>query len=240
MVIFKDGFLTNHWSRRLATPSIRRKAVGEEQKEARRQAILDGAWELFQQTPYEKLTMASIAEALDLAKGTAFTYFNTKEALFLAVLEQQLEGWFAEVDTSLAQFPVPSSIPQVAELVCGTLDARPGLARLLAILHTVLERNIDLETAVAFKQFLLAHFAQTGQALERSLAFLKPGEGAHLLLQSYALVIGFWHLADPAPVMRQALERSELRPFIVTFAREFSAALQALWYGLERLAHTAS
>jgi AcrR family transcriptional regulator len=220
--------------------SIRRKAVGEEQKEARRQAIVDGAWKLFQRPPYDELTVASIAEALDLAKGTIFNYFKTKEALFLAVLEEQLAGWFAEVNTQLALFPVPSSIPQVAEIVCRALDTRPGLVRLLAILHTVLERNIDVETAVSFKQFLLEHFAQTGQALERSLPFLKGGEGAHLLLQSYALAIGFWHLADPAPVVKAALERPELRPLAVKFAPEFSAALQALWYGLERGAQTSS
>jgi AcrR family transcriptional regulator len=214
----------------MGTRSIHRKAVGEEQKEERRRAIVDGAWKLFQQTPYEALTIASIAEALDLAKGTIFSYFKTKEALFLAVLEAQLEDWFAEVDAQLARFPVPSSIPQVAEMVC----------QALAILHTVLERNIDVETAVGFKHFLLEHFAQTGQALERSLPFLKPGQGAHLFLQSYALVIGFWHLADPSPVAKAALTRPELRPFVVKFAPEFSAALQALWYGLERAAQTSS
>src|ERR1051326_2378017 len=148
----------------MGTGAIRRRAVGEEQKEVRRQAMLDGAWRLFQNTPYEDLTIASIAEALDLAKGTIFSYFKTKEALFLAVPEAQLEGWFAEVDTQLARFPIPSSIPQVAEMVCQALDARPGLVRLLAILHTVLERNIDMKTAIGFKQFLLGHFEQTGQA----------------------------------------------------------------------------
>ena len=213
--------------------SIRRRAVGEEQKEQRRQAMLEAAWRLFQHTPYEELTIADVAEALDLAKGTVFLYFKTKEALFLAIVEQQLTNWFAEVDAGLTSLTVPAAIPQVVEILCHALEARPGLVRLLSILHTLLERNIELSEAVHFKHFLLKYMTQTGTQLERCLPFLEPGKGAHLLLQSHAMVIGFWHLSDAAPVVREALLRPELRMFDLQFAPEFSKALQALLLGLE-------
>ena len=47
------------------------------------------------------------------------------------------------------------------------------------------------------------------------------------------MVIGFWHLSDPAPVVREALQRPELRVFDLQFAPEFSNALQTLLLGLE-------
>src|SRR6266487_1499111 len=172
--------------------SIRRRAVDEEQKEERRRAILEAAWQLFQNTPYDALTIADVAEELHLAKGTVFLYFRTKEALFLAIL------------------------------------------------HTLLERNIELAEAVHFKHFLLAHLTQTGTLLEKRLPFLAPGTGAHLLLQSHAMVIGFWHLSDPSPVVREALQRPELRMFDLQFVPEFSNALQALLCGLESTSQTIS
>lgn len=219
---------------------IRRRAVRDEQKEERRQAIIDAAWQLFQRTSYDALTIAEVAETLGLAKGTVFLYFKTKEALFMAIVEQQLAAWFAEVDAGLAALDAPAAIPTVADMVGQALDRRPGLVRLLAILHTILECNIDLDTAVQFKRFLRNHFFHTGKLLERCLPFLQAGAGAHVLLQSYALVIGFWHLADPAPVMREALQQPDLRLFEIQFAPEFYAALQALWYGLERAASAES
>ena len=124
-------------------------------------------------------------------------------------------------------------------MLCQSLEARPGLTRLLAILHTILEQNIDLDSALAFKYFLLEHFERTGLLLESCLPFLSAGKGASLLLQSHALVIGLWHLSDPAPIVQQALQKPELRMFEVRFAPEFSTALQALLYGLERTATTA-
>ena len=216
----------------------RHRAVHDEQKQERRQAILDAAWQLFQTTTYEALTMVDIAHALGLAKGTVFLYFKTKESLFLTLVEQQLSTWFAEVNTQLDALSHPSTIPDVAGILCQQLEVRPSLTRLLAILHTLLEQNIDLDSAIHFKFFLLEHFEHTGLVLERCLPFLTPGKGASLLLQSQALVIGLWHLSDPAPIIRQALQHPELRLFEVHFAPEFSTALQALLYGLERIAHT--
>lgn len=223
----------------MTTAKRRKRAIGEAQKEERRQSIVASAWALFQHTPYEALTMSDVAVAAGLAKGTLFLYFDTKEALFLAVVEQQLAGWFSEVNTQLEGHCPGGSIPGAAAIICSALESRPGLVRLLAILHTILEHNIDLDTAVGFKRFLLEHFARTGELLEGRLPFLEPGTGSHLLLQSYALVIGLWHLSDPAPVVQEALQRPELGVFRMEFGREFSAALQALWRGVEHASQTA-
>lgn len=214
----------------------RRRAIYDDQKEERRQAILDTAWGLFQATSYEAVTMAGVAEAAGLAKGTVFLYFKTKEGLFLALLEQQLESWFAAVDVGLAAMEIASSIPHITTLLCAQLESRPGLTRLLAILHTLLERNISIEEALHFKYMLKDHFGRTGALLERCLPFLHPGEGAHVLLQCDAMVIGFWHLADPAPVVLQVLQRPDLLMFELRFASELSTAMQALLYGLEKVA----
>jgi AcrR family transcriptional regulator len=212
-----------------------RRAMREEQKEERRQDIVEMAWSLFQQTSYEALTMADVAEALKLAKGTIYLYFKTKEELFLAIEEQQLQAAFAEIDERLKEIGSSAIIPQVVEVFCQALQRRPGLVRLLAILHSILEHNIDLAAAIHFKYLLKTRFLQTGSLLEACLPFLQPGGGAHLLLQIHALVIGLWSIADPAPVVQEALQRPDLTIFAVEFAPEFSQALQALLSGLERL-----
>lgn len=214
---------------------IRRRAMNDEQKEERKQAILTTAWQLFQTTPYEAVTISEVAEAAKMAKGTIFLYFKTKEALFLALLEQQLESWFAAVDAGLSTIGSGCSIPQIPALLCEQLEARPGLTRLLAILHTILEHHITLDEALRFKYLLKEHFERTGALLEQCLPFLHPGQGAHLLLQCDALVIGFWHLTDPAPIVQQALQQPDLLLFEMHFATELSTAMQALLYGLEKV-----
>src|SRR3712207_24684 len=79
------------------------RARREEDKEGRRQALLEAAAGLLARVPYAQLRMAEVAEAAGLAKGTLFLYFPTKEALFLALLDARLMAWFARLDTALSR-----------------------------------------------------------------------------------------------------------------------------------------
>lgn len=216
---------------------LRRRAVKDDQKLERRRALLEIAWELFQTTAYQALTMNEIAERAGLAKGTVYLYFKTKEELFLSLQEEQLAAWFAEVNARLQAPAEPATEPilQVVSIVGETLKQRPGLTRLLAIMHSVLEQNIDFETALRFKQMLFAHVTHTGALLEQRLQFLQPGQGAQVLLRIHALAIGLQHLADPAPIVRRVLDEQAMQLFVIDFAHEFSATLQALLYGIEHL-----
>lgn len=217
----------------------RRRATRDDQKQERRQDILDEAWRLFQATGYQAITMSEVAERAGLAKGTLYLYFKTKEELFLAIQVQQLEHWFAEIGGRLRGLPAAGPaelLAAVAGEFSASLTGRPALTRLLAILHSALEQNLDLETARSFKLFLLRGVDSVGGELERRLPFLGPGEGGRLLIRIHALVIGIQHLADPSPLMREALAEPGLEVFAIDFAAEFNAALLALLHGTAALA----
>ena len=209
-----------------------------EQKQQRRLAILDAAWAMYQTAPYESLTIAGVAERVGLAKGTMYLYFATKEELFLALTERELFAWLAEVDAQLSEERPAWDIPAVVEIACATLDAHPALTRLLAILSTVLEQNIDLETAIRFKRALLERMLRTGALLERRLPFLAPGGGLRTLTRCHALVVGLRHLADPAPIVREALRQPDLTLFNIDFAAELRASVTALLQGMRATATT--
>jgi AcrR family transcriptional regulator len=210
----------------LIQPTRRARQAG--QKLERRQAILNTAWRMFQESTYEAVTMDSVARGMGLAKGTLFLYFRTKEELFLALTAQQLSGWFAAMDEKLAQISGTTDSLQVVTLLADSLRERVGFTRLLAILSTVLEQNITYESALEFKRQLAGLIQHTGAELERCLPFLKTGDGAHLILQCQAIVVGLWHLSDPSPVVKQVISLPEMRAFQVDFDREFRQILAAL------------
>lgn len=56
--------------------------------DARRQAIVAAAWEVFRKNGYEGTTMSEISERVGGSKATLYGYFQSKEQLFAAVLEQ--------------------------------------------------------------------------------------------------------------------------------------------------------
>lgn len=71
--------------------------------ETRRQAILDSAAEVFQETGFERTTMSAICERLGYSKATLYNYFASKEELFSAVVFEATE---AEFEASLKALDV--------------------------------------------------------------------------------------------------------------------------------------
>jgi AcrR family transcriptional regulator len=210
---------------------MRRRARNEDDKRERRAALVAAALATFDETPYEAVTMTSVAERAGLAKGTLYLYFGTKQDLFLSVVEDRLGDWFGALDAWLADSAAPVGPDELSDFVAASLSSRTALVRLLAILHTTLESNVEQERARDFKQFLLAHMTTSATLLERRVPALRPGDGARFLLRLDALVIGLWHLADPASPMCAVLEEPGMEPFVVDFAAELAAMVRALLAG---------
>jgi AcrR family transcriptional regulator len=203
--------------------SIRQRAVDDAQKRERREAILETAAAIFTDKDYNDISMLAVAERAGLAKGTLYLYFQTKEALFLAVLHRQLEGWFDALDISLAHASTP-----IADLIARSLADQPDMLRLLALLHTHLENNAGYAPVAAFKHMLLQRLQTTGSRLEQAVPGLNPGDGARTLLRLYALVIGLQHLTTQTPVAREVITQEGLHAFDLDFERELIDVLTTL------------
>ena len=212
--------------------ATRNRAVSAEQKTERRDVILRAALADFADTAYNELIMDRIAADAGLAKGTLYLYFKSKEELFLALCEQELVQWFDALDVALESRRAEMSINSLVELFAGSLASRPYLLRLLAILHTVLEHNVDYAAALRFKTLLKTRVEKTGTLLESYLRFLTPGQGAALLIKINALVIGFQHLAEPSGVVRDVLKQSDMALFRVQLEQQLLDTFKTLLMGL--------
>lgn len=211
--------------------ALKQRARKEEDKLARREAILATAASLLGRREFATITMAEVARRCGLAKGTLYLYFKSKEELFLAALEVQLAGWFDDVAEELAR-RAPLDARTFGAMVAHSLAERPTLTDLLTILHTVLERNIDPATALGFKLMLRDKVTAGGAVLERALRGLPPGGGARLLLRVHALVVGLRQMADPGPEIARVLAREDLALLRVEFESEVASVVEALVLGM--------
>ena len=214
-----------------------RRARSPEDKEQRRQDILDHAWALFQARPWAEITMSDVADASGLSKAALYRYFETKETLFLEVEAVRLGSWLHELGAELERLPRPASPEAVSALVADSLVARPGLPRLLALLHVSLEQNVTFDAALAFKRALHDWLERLGGQLEAALGSLRPGTGLGAALQLHALCIGLWQMADAGPVVKRLLERPELRPLRIDFRAALVTGAATMLHGLIRAQH---
>lgn len=79
----------------------RRHAAGAD-PEKRRQ-ILDGAWQVFVDQGFDAASMNSICKAAKVSKGTLYVYFENKEDLFVALIEDRRRAFFQGISERLAE-----------------------------------------------------------------------------------------------------------------------------------------
>jgi AcrR family transcriptional regulator len=71
--------------------------------EEKRREIVAKAWELFKKHGFERTTMSGISEYLGGSKATLYSYYDSKEQLFAAALEQVIRDPADEVFAYLAR-----------------------------------------------------------------------------------------------------------------------------------------
>jgi len=210
------------------------RARSDEQREIRRQAILDTATEMLREMPVADVSLNELSRRVGLAKSALLRYFETREAVLLELLGHFLRDWAqtlprelaAAVDASAA---VEQRARQLADVLSGSLAERRVLCDLFGAQAGVLENNVTLEVARRHKRSSLESLAVMAELVLEHLPEL--GERSqefclHALILAGALtaycpppaVILAVYQADPD----LAVLESELRPAL---RRGFESAL---------------
>ena len=207
-----------------------KRARAAQDKEKRRQDFLGAAAGLFEAGDYSSVTMSQIAAQAGLSKGTVYLYFKSKEELFLQLLLDELDDWFAQLALGLPLLQGQPT-PVFAKGFVATLRARPQLTRLLALMHLVLETHLDAASAKVFKLRMQAMMLPAGAQLEAVLG-LPEGQGIRLLLHTHAMTVGMHQMTRTSPIVQQVLESTpELLPLRLDFYEELERAVEALVRG---------
>lgn len=209
---------------------IRQRAILDEDKQLRRQAILAAAAMELLEHPDRLASVEEVARRAGLAKGTMYLYFTTKEEIYLAVHEQHSHSFFDSLEALLLKERGRPSLKRFNRNVVEAIRQNPAYLP-LAVQCPSFERNADLEIVARCKAGIGARLQRIGASVESIYPGLKKGEGARLLIRSYALMLGLWQLTAPSPAREQLLARSELSVFRLDYLAQLEAALYALWRG---------
>jgi len=209
--------------------SPRTRACSDSAKEERRSAILKAAAHLFSIREYREVSIDDVARGAGLAKGTVYLYFKTKETLFLELCADAFRGWF---DALEIEFPKRSAKPEaLASVIASTLRDRPFLRRLIALLHSVFEENVEDEALRDFKLQMLELLSRPAARIEEALG-LKSGHGLRIMLWTHALMVGLAQMTSREESSLRLIKKyPELQILHLNFSEDFEMALAAMLAG---------
>src|SRR5438105_11753167 len=126
------------------------RAYAIQDKEERRQEILDAVESLYLKHPNRMPSVAEVAETAGLAKGTVYLYFPGKEEMLLALHERHVAHFFRELMKKLKE-PGPLDFDDIFPVTLAHLIRLPGYLELTSRCFGLMDREIPKETALAFK-----------------------------------------------------------------------------------------
>ena len=168
------------------------RAVDSDEKEARRQAILDAAEKLFA-AHQDMANVADVADAAGLAKGTVYLYFHSKEEVYLALHLRYAGRFLGELAARLSSAQT-FGFAEVRSLAIKHILDEPNYLPLSACCVGFAAGAVSAAASAYFEARLGALLQAAGDGLERHFPQLEQGEGARLLRHSYAFMLGLYCL----------------------------------------------
>lgn len=205
------------------------RARSAEQREIRRQAILDTAAAMLEEMPIGELSLNELSRRVGLAKSNVLRYFESREAILLELLDRAWRQWVADL-SALGhvgidqEAPVSRRAEQFAAVIADSLAQRRILCDLLSAQAGVLEHNVSPEVAARYKSAAVANVADIAALAHQHLPEL--GDSAPQLTAAMIMAIGaVWTHARPSPAMLAAYEAD---PSLAAFKLDFVTALQEM------------
>ena len=179
--------------------------IAEQARAARREQIIAAALACFARAGYHATTMADVAAQAGVSKGTPYLYFQSKEALFIALEEEWDCGLADRVNAAIAALPESGRrsprqvLHAVAGAVAGHVQEQAQACRVLMEARALAAHEPAIAAAV------LAADTRTHQQLEGLIAAgveagewpaaTDPALAARLFTAGLYGLMAQWHLA---------------------------------------------
>ncbi len=177
--------------------------------QARREEIVGACAKLYETMCFKEITIKEIASFTSFTRPAIYNYFQTKEEIFLALLQQEYEAWTSELDTLQPSGEKPHR-EELAQQISHTLERRKLLLKLLSMNLNDMEENSRMERLVEFKVV----YGESVQAIQRCLCRFCPEmdlEKQQDFISSFLpLVYGIYPYAFVTEKQRTAMEQAHV------------------------------
>ena len=117
---------------------------------SRKEEIVNACEKLYQTMSFKEITIKDIGAVTSFTRTSIYNYFQTKEEIFLALMQREYELWAEEMN-ELAKENETMTIEEFSSALAHSLEKHEQLLKLLAMNHYDMEENSRPERLTEFK-----------------------------------------------------------------------------------------
>ena len=176
---------------------------------ARREEIISACEKLYQTMSFKEITLKDIAGATSFTRTSIYNYFQTKEEIFLALMQKEYERWVEELDAMASDYTTMSA-EAFSSMLAHSLEKRSMLLKLLSMNHFDMEENSRPECLVDFKRAYGASIEAMRRCLVKFFPDMDERARQGFLYAFMPFLYGIYPYTTVSAKQRQAMAEAKL------------------------------
>lgn len=201
-------------------------------RNARKEEIINACASLYETMSFKEITLKDIGKKTTFTRTSIYNYFQTKEEIFLALLQREHQLWISDLETILRTHSTLSAEGFAAKLGC-TLEKRECMLKLMSMNLYDMEGNSRLENLVAFKKVYADALRTLARCLEKFFPSMTDSDIQEFLYALFPFLFGVYPYTTATEKQKEAMELARVnyarhsiqeltRSFISRLLRSFS------------------
>ena len=175
--------------------------------EARKEEIIAACAELNETMSFKEITIKEIGAATTFTRTSIYNYFETKEEIFLALLQKEYEHWAEAMHQVMAEQETMSR-KELAQALARTLSDRPRLLRLLSMNLYEMEANSRPERLAEFKVAFGASMDTVAAMIQKYIPEMDEKARKQFLYAFFPFIYGIYPYTSVTEKQKVAMEQA--------------------------------
>lgn len=156
---------------------------------ARKEEIIQACAVLYETKSFKDITIRDIGEKTSFTRTSIYNYFQTKEEIFLALLQREHEAWVADLKKMIEKND-SMSVETFAKSMAHILERRQCMLKLMSMNIYDMEVNSRLENLVAFKKVYAEAFDTLTRGLKKFFPIMTQEDLQNFLYAFFPFLFG--------------------------------------------------
>jgi len=179
----------------------------EELTNARKEEIIRACASLYETMSFKDITIKEIGAATSFTRTSIYNYFQTKEEIFLALLQQEYEKWIVDLDAITAKYEALTD-EKMAQELARSLEKRGLLLKLMSMNHYDMEENSRIERLVDFKIAYGNSIRAVARMLEKFCPQMGPADRQQFLYAFFPFIYDVYPYTTVTDKQKEAMEKA--------------------------------
>ena len=179
----------------------------KELTEARKEEIITACAELYKTMSFKDITIKEIGNATSFTRTSIYNYFQTKEEIFLALLQREYELWISKLK-QIQEEHEKLTPAEFADALAHSLEERHNLLKIMSMNHYDMEDNSRIERLIDFKVVYGQSLAEVRNCLDKFFPEMTAQDKQSFIYSFFPFMFGIYPYTVVTDNQREAMKQA--------------------------------